>query len=67
MPPPPLQRIPSDDETDKKEEQLPELAVEERHFPISLFGYRLAMDTNQNSNFQYLIGKFDQLEICISP
>ncbi|KAL6725746.1 hypothetical protein Aduo_007779 [Ancylostoma duodenale] len=49
-------------------ERLPEINVDERHFPSSLFGHQFAMDTTQDYNFQQLLRNFNSLELyCDAP
>ncbi|KAL6725744.1 hypothetical protein Aduo_007777 [Ancylostoma duodenale] len=56
------------EKSEEESERLPEISVDERRFPSSLFGYQFAMDTTQDYNFQQLLRNFDSLEIyCDAP
>ncbi|CAJ0601107.1 unnamed protein product [Cylicocyclus nassatus] len=58
----------SDDESDEANDWLPEIIVEESHFPASLFGYQFALDIAQDANFQQLLRNLNSLEIyCDAP
>ncbi|ETN83957.1 hypothetical protein NECAME_17314 [Necator americanus] len=63
MPVTPRSHVESDDDSDKEQEQLPQLAVEEKYFPSSLFGYQFAVDTAQDSLVKELLKKFNTLEM----
>ncbi|KIH56536.1 hypothetical protein ANCDUO_13282 [Ancylostoma duodenale] len=55
-----------DDDSDEENERLPEITVEESHFPWSLFGHQFAMA--QDSSFEQLLKNIDNLEIyCDAP
>ncbi|KAL6725745.1 hypothetical protein Aduo_007778 [Ancylostoma duodenale] len=54
--------------SEERIERLPEINVDERRFPTSLFGHQFAMDTTQDYNFRQLLKTFDNLEMyCDAP
>ncbi|KAL6741660.1 hypothetical protein Aduo_014892 [Ancylostoma duodenale] len=55
-----------EEESEEDRDSIPEITIDESHFPASLFGHQFAMDTTQDYNFQQLLKSFDNLEMQVS-